>query len=192
MALKNLLKDKKNIIYVSVLAIVVLGCLWAFISAGIITKTFKEKILDETYNNKEANIESLLVTETKDGQKLWELYADEGRYTDSDKIVLLQNLIGNFYEDGKVKASFKADSGTYNSVTKQIILFNDVILVYEDGTNMKTERLTYSGKDSDIVAEGQIRIEKPDEAVIFGNKAILSSDYKDFHIEGRTETHFYM
>ena len=192
MALKDLFKDKKNIAYVSLLSVVVIACLWAFIAAGIITKNFKEKIIDETYNNKEANIESLLVTETKDGKKLWELYADQGTYTDSDKVVLLEHLLGNFYEGDKVKASFKADAGTYNSVTKQIILFNNVVMVYEDGTNISTERLIYSGKDSDIIAEGQIRIEKPKEAIVYGNKAVLSSDYKDFHIEGRTETHFYM
>ncbi len=192
MALKKFFKDKKNIAYVSLLAIVIIACLWAFIAAGIITKNFKEKIIDQTYNNKEANIESLLVTETKDGQKLWELYADEGTYSDLDNIVLLTNLIGNFYKDSKVKASFRADSGTYNTKNKQIILYNNVILVNEDGTNLSAERLIYSGKETDIIAEGQVRIEKPKEAVIIGNKAVLSSDYKDFHIEGRTETHFYM
>ena len=192
MALKNILKDKKSLAIIVSFTILVIACLWAFISAGIITKTFKDKIIEQTYNNKEANIESLLVTETKDGQKLWELYADVGTYTDTDNIVLLQNLIGNFYDDNKVKASFKADTGTYNATTKQIILFNNVILVYEDGTNLQTERLTYSGKETDIIAEGKVRIEKPGEAVVMGNKAILSSDYKDFHIEGRTETHFYM
>ncbi len=192
MALKNLLKDKRNLAYVILIAVVIIACLWAFISAGVITKRFRAKIEDQTYNNKEANIESLLVTETKDGQKLWELFADEGRYTDADKIVLLDNLIGNFYEDNNVKASFKADKGTYNSETKQIILYNNVVIVYEDGTNIQTERLTYSGKEEDIIAEGRVRIEKPDEAVVIGNKAVLSSDYKDFHIEGRTETHFYM
>ncbi|MBQ9245960.1 LPS export ABC transporter periplasmic protein LptC [bacterium] len=192
MALKNILKDKRNIIYIGLLSIVILACFWAFVSAGMITKSFKDKIIDKTYKNKEANIESLLVTETKDGAKLWELYADEGTYTDSDNIVLLQNLIGNFYEGNTVKASFQADAGTYNATTKQIILYNNVILVYEDGTNLQTERLKYSGKEEDIIAEGNVRIEKPGEAVIIGNKAILSSDYKDFHIEGRTETHFYM
>ena len=80
MALEKFLKNKKNIaIIISFLAVVFL-CTWAFISAGTITKSFKTKIVEQTYKNKEANIESLLVTETKDGEKLFELYAEKGRY----------------------------------------------------------------------------------------------------------------
>lgn len=192
MALKNMFKSKKNIAYTLLFGVIIFGCIWAFVSAGMITKSFKNKIIDQTYKNKEANIESLLVTETKDGQKLWELYADTGMYTDADNVVLLENLIGNFYEGDKVKASFKADKGTYNATKKQIILYDNVFLVYMDGTNIGTERLTYSGKNEDIIAEGNVRIEKPGEAVIIGNKAVLDGNYSDFHIVGRTQTQFYM
>ncbi len=189
---EKLFKKKRNIAYVVLFSVIIIGCLWAFISASVITKTFKNKIIDQTYKNKEANIESLLVTETDQGKKLWELYADTGMYTDADNIVLLENLIGNFYEDDKVKASFKADKGTYNSTKKQIILYDNVVLVYIDGTNIMTDRLIYSGKNEDIEAIGNIRIEKPNEAIIMGNKAVLKGDFSDFHIIGRTKTQFYM
>lgn len=185
-------KNKKNIAYIVLLAVVVISCIWAFISAGAITKSFKTKIVDQTYNNKEANIENLLVTETKDGFKLWELYAETGRYSDLDNIVLLEGIIGNFYEDRIVKASFRADRGTYNKTKKQIILYDNVLLVYMDGANISANRITYSGKNEDIIALGDVRIEKPNEAVIIGEKAILKGDFSDFHIEGRTKTHFYM
>ena len=189
---EKLFKKKRNIAYLILFSVIIIGCLWAFISASVITKTFKNKIIDQTYKNKEANIESLLVTETDQGKKLWELYADTGMYTDADNIVLLENLIGNFYEDDKVKASFKADKGTYNSTKKQIILYDNVVLVYIDGTNIMTDRLIYSGKNEDIEAIGNIRIEKPNEAIIMGNKAVLKGDFSDFHIIGRTKTQFYM
>ena len=55
-----------------------------------------------------------------------------------------------------------------------------------------TDRLIYSGKNEDIEAIGNIRIEKPNEAIIMGNKAILKGDFSDFHIIGRTKTQFYM
>ncbi|MBQ3642311.1 LPS export ABC transporter periplasmic protein LptC [bacterium] len=185
-------KSKKNVVYVVALSIVILACLWAFISAGIITKTFKEKLIDNTYSNKEANIENLLVTETKNGEKLWELFAESGRYSESENYVILKDIIGNFYEDKKVKASVKADNGTYNTANKAIMLSDNVILVYEDGTYIKTDRIRFEGKDSDIVAEGNIRIEKPNEAVIMGSRAVLKGDFSDFHIQGRTQTQFYM
>ena len=37
---------------------------------GCSGKSFKKKFIEQTYQNKEANIESLLVTETKDGEKV--------------------------------------------------------------------------------------------------------------------------
>lgn len=192
MALKNIFKSKKNIAYVVAFSIILIACIWAFVSAGMITKSFKSKIIDQTYKNKEANIENLLVTETKEGVKLWEMYAETGRYSDTDSVVLLEDIIGNFYEDEKVKASFKADRGTYHSAKKEIILYSNVVLVYNDGTNLMTDRIEYMGKDTDIVAQGNVRIEKPNEAIIYGGKAVLKGDFSDFHIEGRTQTKFYM
>ena len=192
MALKDIFKNKKNIAYVIAFSIILIACIWAFVSAGMITKSFKNKIIDQTYKNKEANIENLLVTETKEGVKLWEMYAETGRYSDTDSIVFLEDIIGNFYEDDKVKASFKADRGTYHSSKKEIILYSNVVLVYNDGTNLMTDRIEYMGKDTDIVAQGNVRIEKPNEAIIYGGKAVLKGDFSDFHIEGRTQTKFYM
>ncbi len=192
MALKNFITQKKNIGYIILFSIIIIACLWAFISAGIITKSFKNKIEDNTYKNKEAAIENLLVTETKEGKKLWELYSESGVYSDSDSIVSLNDLIGNFYENDKVKASFKADNGTYNALKKEIILYNNVLLVYDDGTNICADRIEYKGKDEDILAIGNVRIEKPNEAVVIGAKAILKGDFTDFHIEGRTKTQFFM
>ncbi len=192
MALSDYIKSKKKYVYIVAFTLIAFACLWAFIYASIITNSFKNKISSQTYQNKEANIENLLVTETKDGKKLWELYAETGKYSDVNNIVFLEDLIGNFYDDDKVKASFKADKGTYNSTNKNIILSDNVILVYDDGTNITTERLEYKGKNEDIVAVGNVRIEKPDEAIIIGSKAILKGDFSDFHIEGRTKTHFYM
>lgn len=192
MTLKKIITDKKNLAYIILFSVIIFACLWAFISAGIITKSFKNKLIDQTYKNKEANIESLLVTETKDGEKLWELYADKGMYSDLNSVVLLEDIVGNFYDKKKVTASFKADKGTYTTEKKQIILYDNVVLVYTDGTNIQAEKIIYSGKGQDIIALGDIRIEKPNEAIIMGNKAILKGDFSDFHIEGRTQSHFYM
>lgn len=192
MALKNIFKSKKNIAIIAGFLSVIILCAWAFVSAGVLTKSFKTKIEEQTYKNKEANIESLLVTETDDGKKQFEMYAETGRYSDNDHVVFLTDLVGNFYEEDRVKASFKSDQGTYNTITKKIVLKQNVLIVYEDGTNVAADLLEYNGKNEDIIATGNVRIEKPNEAVIMGAKAILEGDYSDFHIQGKTETHFYM
>ena len=109
-----------------------------------------------------------------------------------EDIVFLEKVLGNFYKNKEVTASFKADSGTYHSIKKEIILYDNVVIVYKDGTNIQCDRIKYAGKDEDIIASGNVRIEKPNEAVIMGHKAVLKSDFSDFHIEGRTKTQFYM
>lgn len=189
---KKLFVSKKRIICIIAGLIFLIGAFWAFISASVITHQFKDKIENHTYKNKEANIKSLLVTETKDGEKHWELYAESGNYSDVDNVVLLEGIIGNLYEENKVKASFKANRGKYNSDSKEIELNDDIIMVYEDGTNIKAQTIEYKGKGQDIIAKGNVEIEKPDEAVIMGSKAVLSGNYKDFKIEGKTKTRFYM
>lgn len=183
--------QKKNIGYIIVFIIIFGACLWAFIYAGMITKSFKNKVLQNDYAKKEVNISNLLVTETKDEKKLWELFADSGHYDSENDIAYLNNIIGNFYENDKVVASFKSSSGTYSYQKKQIILYDETLIVYKDGSNVKANRITWQGKNSDIVAEGKIRLEKPSQIVVYGTKAVLSSDFKNLRIVGKTRTELY-
>lgn len=182
---------KKNIGYIAVFAVILIGCLWAFISAGIITRDFKAKLSNKELERKEVNIENLLVTETKDGAKLWELFAENGHYDDQYNIAYLNDVIGNFYTDGVVTASFKSSQATYNSEKKQIVLYDNTLIVYKDGSNVRANKIVWSGQDEKITAVGSIRLEKPGEAVIYGTKAVLSNKLTDFQIIGRTKTELY-
>ena len=40
--------SKRKITYIVILSLVVLGCAWAFISAGVITKNFKKEGIDQS------------------------------------------------------------------------------------------------------------------------------------------------
>ncbi|MDD3236656.1 MAG: LPS export ABC transporter periplasmic protein LptC [Candidatus Gastranaerophilales bacterium] len=182
---------KRNIGYIITFLVIFIACLWAFISAGIITKNFKAKMLKDDFAQKEVNIDNLLVTETKDGQKLWELYADTGHYDNKNNVAYLNNIIGNFYKENKVVASFKSSQGTYNATNKHIVLYSDTLIVYKDGSNVKANQIVWEGKDSDIKATGKIRLEKPSQAVLYGNEAVLSNDLSNFKILGKTRTEIY-
>lgn len=183
--------QKKNIGYIIAFATILIACLWAFISAGIITKNFKKELLNSDSSKKEVNIDNLLVTETKDGQKLWELFAETGHYDNKNNVAYLNDIIGNFYQNGKVTASFKSTRGTYNADTKQIVLYDDTIIVYKDGSNVKADRIVWAGKGQDIQATGKIRLEKPGQVIVYGSNAVLRHDLSDFQIKGRTRTEIY-
>lgn len=182
---------KKNLFYIIIIVLVVVACLWAFISASLITKNFKKKLVADTLGKQEVNIQNLLVTETEDDKKSWELFADDGYYDNATQVAILNNIVGNFYKDNEVVASFESSKGTYNQATKQIILYEKTLIVYKDGSNVSANRMKWQGKDSDITAEGSVRLELPTKVVVVAEKARLSSDFKRLEVLGRTKTEIY-
>lgn len=189
MDLKKL--GKKRIIYLSVLITLAGVLAWAFISAGVITRNFNRDQLVGTENRQELNIDGIILTETKDGQRYWEMYAETGYYNSDSKVAILQNITGNFYGKNEVSMSFESSQGTYNEVKKQIILYNNTHIVIKDGTSIYADRLTWSGSDKDIIAQGHIKINRNNELISTAEKAVISPDYSNFKIIGKTVTKLY-
>lgn len=182
---------KRNIGFIVLFFCVFTACIWAFISAEMITNKFKEKLAADELGKKEVNIQNLLVTETKDGQKYWELFADEGYYDNNNQVAVLTAIVGNFYKNGEVVASFESSRGTYNQQKKQIILYEKTLIVYKDGSNVSANKMVWAGRDSDITAEGNVRLELPSKVVVYAEKGALSSDFRDLRVFGRTKTEIY-
>lgn len=189
MNLQNL--SKKRIIYICIGSVVVALLAWAFISAGIITRNFNRQQLVGNENRQQLDISSIIITETKGDKKYWEIYGEKGLYNSDNKVALLENITGNFYTNNEVSMSFESSQGTYNEVKKQIILYNNTHIVIKDGTSIYADRLTWSGSDKDIVAQGNIKINRKNELIATANKAIISPDYSSFKIVGKTVTKLY-
>ena len=75
---KNLSKKKKA--YIIAFSGIVGILLWAFISAGIITHNFNRSQLSVNQDRQEALINGIILTETKDEKKYWEIYGETGTY----------------------------------------------------------------------------------------------------------------
>lgn len=189
MDLKNL--SRKKVMYTGLGFAVVAVLAWAFISAGIITRNFNREQLVGTENRQELDISGIILTETKDGKKYWEIYSETGYYNSDNKVALLNNVTGNFYSDNEVSMSFESSKGTYNEVKKQIILYQDTHIVIKDGTSLFCDRLVWSGSDKDIIATGNIKIIRNKQLLSIADKAIITPDYSDFKIIGKTVTKLY-
>lgn len=183
--------QKKNLFYIILVGLVIIACLWAFISANFITKNFKKRLIDDSLGKQEVTIQNLLVTETKDDKKSWELFADDGYYDNASQVAILNNIVGNFYDDNEVVASFESSKGTYNQTTKQIVLYERTLIVYKDGSNVSANKMEWHGKDSGVTAEGSVRLELPSKVVVVAEKATLSPDFKNLKVFGRTKTEIY-
>lgn len=183
--------QKRKIAYIIILAAIAIGCLWAFIAAGVITKNFKKEALNKAGEKQELNIENLIITETKEDKKYWELYAESGYYDSNDKVAILYNVIGNFYNDDKVVLSMESTKGTFDETTKKVVLYEDSYIIYKDGTNVKADRFTWQGNDKDITAQGHVVIRREGEIRTFSNEAILGNKMTTVKIKGRSKSELY-
>ena len=164
---------------------------WAFITAGVITRNFNREQLIGTENRQELDVSSVILTETKGDKKYWEIYGETGNYNSDNRIALLENVTGNFYSNNEVSMSFESSMGTYNEAKKQIILYKDTHIVIKDGTSLYCDRLTWSGSDKDVIAQGNIKINRNNELVATAEKAVIDPEYSRFRIVGKTVTKLY-
>ena len=138
--------------------------LWAFISAGIITHNFNRSQLQTSSDRQEALIKGIILTETKNEKKYWEIYGETGTYDSNNGVAILNSVIGNFYdENNEVSMSFESSRGTYNSKKSEIILYNDTHIVLKDGISLKADFLKWAGSNNPIVARGHIVVQKGNE-----------------------------
>lgn len=187
---KDLSKKKKAYILALLALVGILA--WAFISAGIITHNFNRSQLSTQEDKQEAMINGLILTETKDKAKYWEIYGETGSYNSTNEIAMLNNVIGNFYdENNDVSMSFESTHGTYNSKKNEIILYDDTFIVIKDGTTLKTDRLVWSGSDKPVTARGNIAITRSNELYATAEEVVISPDYASFKIIGHAVSKLY-
>lgn len=187
---KNLSKKRKAYIFALLTLIGILA--WAFISAGIITHNFNRSQLATQEDKQEALINGLILTETKDTEKYWEIYGETGTYNSTNEIALLDNVIGNFYdENNEVSMSFESTHGSYNSKKNEIILYENTRIVIKDGTTLKTSRLTWSGSDKPVIARGNVIITRNKDFYATADEVEISPDYATFKIIGHAVSKLY-
>ena len=183
---KNLNKRKK-ICLVSLFALAFV-MLWAFISAGVITANFNRSQLKGAENEQKVDAVGIIITETKEGSKSFEIYGETGHYSNDHSIATLNNVIGNFYQDGEVAMSFQSSKGTYDENTKIVTLYNNTYIVLKDGVSLNTDKLIWQGNDKDTIAEGHVLVKKNNEMISTADKGIIGPGYQDFKIMGKTTT----
>lgn len=188
--IKNLSKKQKA--YVGAFCAIVALLAWAFISAGVITHNFNRSQLQTDQDRQEASIDGIILTETKNEKKYWEIYGETGNYDSKNGVAMLDNVIGNFYDDeNQVSMSFESSKGTYNEKKEQIILYEDTFIVLKDLTTLRANRLIWSGKDIPTIAEGNIRITRKNELLSTAEKVEISPDYETFKIIGNAVSKVY-
>jgi len=183
--------NKKKLLGIVVIAFIIGIMAWAFISASILTANFDHTQVKVTQNEQKIDAVGIIITETKDGNKYFEIYGETGSYTNELNIATLNNVVGNFYKDGQVAMSFQSSKGTYDESAGTITLFENTYIVLQDSTSLEADKLTWYGSDKETVAEGNVKIKKSNEMVSFADKCIIGANYDKFKIVGKTKTSLY-
>jgi len=150
--------NKKKLLGIVVIAFIIGIMAWAFISASILTANFDHTQVKVTQNEQKIDAVGIIITETKDGNKYFEIYGETGSYTNELNIATLNNVVGNFYKDGQVAMSFQSSKGTYDESAGTITLFENTYIVLQDSTSLEADKLTWYGSDKETVAEGNVKI----------------------------------
>ncbi len=190
MNLKDITKKKRlyagiGLAFVGVLA-------WAFITASLITRDFNRNMQKSNQaDSQQAVVQGVILTETKDDVKYWEIYGETGNWNSSNGIAQLNDVTGNFYKDNEVTMSLESSKGTYDSKKHDIILYENTYIVLKDGITLNADKLHWIDSSSPIVGEGHIKIKKGKELLSTADKIIISPDYESFKIIGNTVSKVY-
>ena len=180
--------DKKKRAYLLALLAIIFIMSWAFISAGVITANFNRAQVKGGAEEQKVDAIGLIITETKQGKKYFEIYGESGNYSNDHNIATLNNVVGNLYKDGEVAMSFQSSRGAYDEKQGTITLYEHTYIVLKDETSLEADKLVWSGSDTDIVAEGNVKIKKGKEMIALANKCLIGPDYDRFKILGKTQT----
>ena len=183
--------EKKKKIYFIVIFLIVFVMAWAFISAGVITGNFNRSQIQGKQDEQKVDAMGVIITETKNGKKYFEIYGETGNYSNDRSVATLNNVIGNFYQDNEVAMSFQSSKGTYNENTGVITLYDNTYIVLKDGVSLNTDKLTWSGSDKETIAEGHVLIKKNNEMKATAEKGVISPGYEKFKIIGKSHTEIY-
>lgn len=180
---------KKKRMYIAVLLALGGILAWAFITAGVITHDFNRQQMASKEEEQEAIVKGIILTETKEDQKYWEIYGETGKW--DNNVAQLNKVTGNFYKDNEVSMSFESSKGTYDSKVGDITLYSDTFIALKDGITLKADKLHWVNSHTPIVAEGHIRIQKGKELLSTADKITISPDYNSFKISGHTVSKVY-
>ena len=142
-------------------------------------------------DDQEAVVNGIILTETKNDQKYWEIYGETGKWDSKQGIAQLNKVIGNFYKENEVSMSFESSKGVYNSKEGDITLYSDTFIALKDGITLNADKLHWTDSHTPIVAEGHIKIKKVKNYYLQQIKLLSVRIMKVFKIMGNTVSKVY-
>lgn len=183
--------SKKTIISLIILACTILFSVWAYVVSSNLTRDVARLSTQGKVENEKLNVNELMLTETRNGAKYWEVYAQNAKYESLKSVAVLKDVTGNFYKNGKVIMSFKSPKALYEDKSKKVTLVGGATAITDSQVVINASQIGWAGKSEAIVASNKVRIVKPPKFVLNTDKAIFKTDMSDFKMFGNSQTRVY-
>ena len=105
----------KQKIYIIAFTAIVIILLWSFFSAKLLTSGLNRKDISQNEDNQQAVVEGIILTETKDEEKYWEIYGDTGVYDSKQEVATLNGVLAGFNEHKILTGNLQCQRKDYNS-----------------------------------------------------------------------------
>lgn len=131
-------------------------------------------------------LEKFSLTETKRGEKLWTLDAEQARVY--DEIIKVDSVKIRFYDKYQVEFSILyAPSGVLNTKTHNILVGDSVAVFTNDSIKLYTDSLFWQNDSQKILTDCYVKIIKQDSTIIEGNGLRADPYLKKIEIIGKTK-----
>lgn len=125
-------------------------------------------------------------TATRDGRKEWSLEASSADYLESDKKVILKELVVTFFLENGSEIHLQADRGTLQTDTNDIE-FSGHVVVKNNDYRLQTERLNYQHHPRIIFSNAPVHISS-DSAELSADSISYDLNDNKIVLSGKVET----
>lgn len=186
--------SKKTLISIIILSVLTVLSVWVFFSdTGEKIKSNTETSSSVKTNTEEekAKVTDLIITETNEGKKFWEVIATSGNYDKGVDAITLNNIKGNFYKNNVVVLSVEAPLAIYNSSKKEVVLKNGARAANNKNVLITAKEIRWAGSTDTITATGNVRIVQDDKLLTISDKSIFNSNFTNLKLSGNSSSYVY-
>lgn len=188
--------SKKTIISIIILVFLSVLSVWVFFtdSTGKIklnTDTPSSSASKDDKDNEKVKVSDLIITETNEGKKIWEVIAVSGNYEKSMEKIVLKNVKGNFYKDSTVVLSIEAPVAIYDSVNKEVILKNGARALNNKNVLITANEICWAGSKDIITATGNVKITQDNKLMTKSNKSVFNTSFTYLKLSGNSDSYVY-
>jgi len=127
-----------------------------------------------------------LITEEKDGKRLWELGAETIEIDVNTKNMKLKNVKGVFYQDNGGKIDISAPEAVMDSKTKDIVMTGKVQAVASDGATFSAQEVRWMGLEQRFYGTKDVQLTK-DNTVMSGDNIESDANMAKIKVYGHAK-----